>query len=61
MFYLGVNLIVDVAAFAILVNGDADPLVAWTIVILLIALNIVGVLTFAEVEGIWMNDRKDGK
>lgn len=60
MFYLVVSLIVDVAAYAILANGDADPLVAWALVVLLATLNVVGVLTFVEVEGFWIN-RKDGK
>ena len=48
--YLVVDLVVNVAAFAVLAAGHADPRVAWAIVALVAALNVVGFLAFVEAK-----------
>lgn len=50
MLYLVVDLAVNVAAFAVLAGGDADPRVAWAIVALVAALNVVGFLSAVEAD-----------
>lgn len=50
MLYLVVDLVVNVIAFAVLAGSNADPRVAWAVVVLVAALNVVGFLSFVEAD-----------
>ena len=58
MFFLMLDLVVNVIAFAVLARGHADPLMAWAIVVLIAALNVVGVFAFVEADQARWANRK---